>query len=142
MYVAQQLTLSADKEDLATMRGQVGPADGPCWQEGEMLGQMLQDIDGKNVTFEALDEDGDGKITVDEYEHVTVRCMHLLGVFIRFINFYKGPLETAGDQEWSAVFDKFKRSALAVCTLAMRLVMLSELSVVHTESAHSKQVYQ
>ena len=60
------------------MRGQVGPADGPCWQEGEMLGHMLQDINGKSVTFEALDEDGDGKITVDEYEHLTVRCMYAL----------------------------------------------------------------
>ena len=55
------------------MRNQITMADGTSWKEGELLSQMITNIDGKPVTFDDMDEDGDGKITVDEYVLTTCR---------------------------------------------------------------------
>jgi len=85
-----------DKKDLQTMRNQITMADGTSWKEGELLSQMITNIDGKPVTFDDMDEDGDGKITVDE-----------------FIKFYTTPLNNATEDQWNGVFDKFKKAALA-----------------------------
>ena len=69
------------------MRTQITMNDGTSWQEGELISQMITDIDGKPVTFDDLDEDGDGKITVDEYVLNTCRvhtCSFWLECFLCF----------------------------------------------------------
>ena len=74
LYIVQHLMAGfLDKKNLQTMRTQITMNDGTSWQEGELISEMITDIDGKPVTFDDLDENLDGKITVDEYVLNTCR---------------------------------------------------------------------